>query len=89
MTFSRGYRRLGHALLREMTRVDESPPGYRFVVFRDDAGAFRWRFVGPNGRIVAVSGEGYLSEDDCKTAIIIICREAKSGTAIEFDRSTG
>jgi uncharacterized protein YegP (UPF0339 family) len=66
----------------------ESPSGYRFVVFKDQA-AFRWRFVAPNGRIVAVSGEGYGSETDCKTAISILCREAKSGTPITFDPSTG
>jgi uncharacterized protein YegP (UPF0339 family) len=55
-------------------------------VFRDDEGSFRWRFLAPNGRVVAVSGEAYLSEDDCKAAIVVLCREAKSGTAIEFDR---
>jgi uncharacterized protein YegP (UPF0339 family) len=63
-----------------------SDSGYYFVVFADPAGAYRWRFVSPDGRLVAVSGEGYLTEDDCKTALILLCREAKSGVAIEFDR---
>ncbi len=65
--------------------MSESP--YRFVVYSDPTGAYRWRFVAPDGRLVAVSGEGYLSEDDCKTALILLCREARSGVAIEFDRS--
>jgi uncharacterized protein YegP (UPF0339 family) len=64
-----------------------SDSGYHFVVYADPTGAFRWRFVSPDGRLVAVSGEGYLTEDDCKTALILLCREAKSGVAIEFDRS--
>ena len=86
MNLPTAYRRLGHAVFRELTRVDGSPDTYRFVVFRDGT-AYRWRFVAPNGRILAVSGEAYLSEDDCKAAIIVLCREAKSGTAIEFERS--
>lgn len=85
MNLPTAYRRLGHAVFRELTRPDGSPDAYRFVVFRDDD-AFRWRFVAPNGRVVAVSGESYVTEDDCKAAIIVLCREAKSGTAIEFDR---
>jgi uncharacterized protein YegP (UPF0339 family) len=88
MTLPRGYRRLGNALFRELTRDDRPSAAYRFVVFPDEAGAFRWRFVAPNGRVVAVSGEAYLSEDDCKAAVIVLCREAKSGTAIEFDRGS-
>lgn len=64
-----------------------SESAYRFVVHSDPAGAYRWRFVAPDGRLVAVSGEGYLSEDDCKTALILLCREARSGVAIEYDRS--
>jgi len=31
----------------------------RFRVFRDRAGQYRWRLWAANGRIVAVSGEGY------------------------------
>ena len=89
MTFSGRYGRLRGSLVRELLREGDSPPAYRFVVFRDRAGAFRWRFVAPNARIVAVSGEGYRSEDDCKAAIIVLCREAKSGTPIEFERSAG
>ena len=85
MNLPTAYRRLGTAVFRELTRVDGSPDTYRFVVFRDEA-AYRWRFVAPNGRVVAVSGEAYLTEDDCKAAIIVLCREAKSGTAIDFVR---
>lgn len=29
------------------------------VIYKDRKGEWRWRFVAPNGRIVADSGEGY------------------------------
>jgi uncharacterized protein YegP (UPF0339 family) len=85
----RTYALLRDSVAREITRAGESASAYRFVVFRDQAGAYSWRFLAPNGRVVAVSGEGYRNEADCKSAISVLCREAKSGTPIEFDPSAG
>lgn len=34
----------------------------RVVVYRDAAGEWRWRARDTNGRVVAESGEGYLSK---------------------------
>lgn len=34
-------------------------------VFRDVASEWRWRAQTANGRIVAISGEGYINENDC------------------------
>ena len=34
-------------------------PAYELVVYRDRAGEHRWRFIAPNGHIVADAGEGY------------------------------
>lgn len=31
----------------------------RFDVYQDAARLWRWRFIAPNGRIMADSGEGY------------------------------
>lgn len=31
----------------------------KVVIYKDRKGEWRWRFVAPNGRIVADSGEGY------------------------------
>ncbi len=42
---------------------------YRFQIFKDTAGYFRWRFVASNGQIVAVSGEGYTSKQSCQHGI--------------------
>lgn len=30
-----------------------------FEIYRDDGGEYRWRMKTKNGRIIAVSGEGY------------------------------
>ncbi len=33
-------------------------------VYQDKKGLFRWRFVAPNGKIVADGGEGYASRSN-------------------------
>jgi uncharacterized protein len=33
----------------------------RAIVFRDDAGEWRWRLVAGNGEVIATSGEGYVN----------------------------
>ena len=40
-----------------------------FVTYQDKTGAWRWRFVAANGRIMADSGEGYCSEFNANRAI--------------------
>lgn len=41
----------------------------RLEVFEDAEGMWRWRRVdGGNGKIVATSGEGYVSQDYCREA---------------------
>ena len=82
--------RLGQVLFNELTKTDQPHGGeYRFVVSPDEAGAYRWRFLTPSGRLVAISGEAYPNVDDCRTAIAVLCREAKSGTLVEIDLSSG
>lgn len=58
----------------------------RFVVFRDVSFQYRWHFVAPNGRIVAVSGEGYLNRSDCLAAIELV--KAYSSAARVEDPTT-
>ena len=36
-------------------------PRYELAVYRDHAGEYRWRFIAPNGQIIADAGEGYSS----------------------------
>ena len=35
------------------------------MVFRDQAGDYRWRRSAPNGRILASSSEGYRNREEC------------------------
>ena len=44
---------------------------YRFEIYRDAKGEYRWRFVAPNGRIMADSGEGYKTKE-------ALCRSLES-----------
>ena len=38
----------------------------KVVIFRDNTGDWRWRYVAANGHIMADSGEGYRRKKDCK-----------------------
>jgi uncharacterized protein YegP (UPF0339 family) len=44
----------------------------RFHIFTDGGGAFRWRLVAPNGKIIAASGEGYTSKQSCLEGIAAV-----------------
>jgi hypothetical protein len=39
-----------------------------FTVYRDHVGEFRWKLVAVNGRIVADSGEGYVTRSNAVRA---------------------
>lgn len=43
-----------------------------FQVYKDAAGEWRWRLVSGNGRIIAVSGEGYEHRTDCLHGVEIV-----------------
>ncbi len=38
----------------------------KVVFYKDKAGEFRWRLVAPNGEIIADSGEGYTTKQNCQ-----------------------
>ena len=44
----------------------------RFKCYRDEAGAWRWRLLSANNRILADSGEGYSRQRDARRAIRIV-----------------
>jgi uncharacterized protein YegP (UPF0339 family) len=48
----------------------------RFDVYEDHAGEWRWRLLAPNGRSVAISGEGYTRERDAHRAVKTACFHA-------------
>lgn len=37
----------------------------QFVVYKDDAGEYRWRLYAQNSKIIADSAEGYKNKADC------------------------
>jgi uncharacterized protein len=43
-----------------------------FFIFKDEAGEFRWRLRGKNGKIIAVSGEGYVTKEGCEHGISLV-----------------
>jgi len=47
-----------------------------FHVYKDIKGEFRWRFVATNGKIIAVSSEGYTAKKDCEHGIDLLKKEA-------------
>ncbi|WP_435015740.1 YegP family protein [Tundrisphaera sp. TA3] len=44
----------------------------RFVIFKDDQGEFRWRFLAANHKVIAVASESYVSKSDCEHGIELI-----------------
>ena len=55
----------------------------QFEIYQVTAGDFRWRFQSNSGKILAVSGEGYINRGNCEHAIILIKRETAQATIIE------
>ena len=43
-----------------------------FVVYRDNAGEYRWHLLASNNRKIADSGVGYPNESDCIEAINLV-----------------
>ena len=41
---------------------------WKFQIYQDQAGEFRWRLVAPNGKTIADSGEGYYDRSGAKRA---------------------
>lgn len=43
-----------------------------FVIYRDNAGEYRWHLLGSNNRKIADSGEGFQHQSDCLEAIKLL-----------------
>jgi uncharacterized protein YegP (UPF0339 family) len=41
----------------------------KFHIYKDNKGEWRWRLKAANGRIIADSGEGYSTEQECEADI--------------------
>jgi uncharacterized protein YegP (UPF0339 family) len=63
-------------------RMSTDRTGCYFELYQDATDEYRWRFWGPRGRLIALSGEGYSNRTDCIAAINRLCTVARSGLTI-------
>jgi uncharacterized protein len=56
---------------------------YKFEVYKDKAGEYRWRLVAPNGQSIADSGEGYSSKESCLEGIASVKKNAPDAQIVE------
>ena len=50
---------------------------YKYQMYIDRKGKWRWRFIAPNNKRMAESTVGYVSEENCLNAIKIVQDKAK------------
>jgi uncharacterized protein YegP (UPF0339 family) len=55
----------------------------KVIIYEDLSGAFRWRAVASNGRILADSAEGYLDRTNVRDAVEKIVAAFEDGITIE------
>jgi uncharacterized protein YegP (UPF0339 family) len=58
-----------------------------FVIYKDEAGEYRWRYVAGNGLTMADSAEGYTERNDAAEALETVARAIYD--AIETARKAG
>jgi uncharacterized protein len=51
-----------------------------YVMYKDNAGYWRWRLFAANNKILADSGEGYYNKADCEHGINLV--KASAGAPI-------
>lgn len=52
-----------------------------YVIYKDQAGYFRWTLYASNGKKIADSGEGYFNRTDCLHGINLVA--GSTGTPIK------
>ena len=57
--------------------------GLSFEVYKDTKEEFRWRLKAGNGKIIAVSSEGYKAKADCEKGIDLVKTGAASAKVHE------
>lgn len=57
----------------------------KFEVYRDSSGEYRWRLKHNNGNVIAGSGEGYKSKDNCLKGIDSVKANAPTATVVECE----
>ena len=82
-TSSEGYADRGGAR-RAIDRLREGIDGMIIEVFEDSAEEFRWRLLGGNGEIGAVSGRGYATEDEAEEAVENVRRDMPEADLLDI-----
>jgi uncharacterized protein YegP (UPF0339 family) len=58
---------------------------YRFHIFQDNRGAWRWQLRASNGRVVADGGEGYSSKRNAINGVLATLRIATNKNYLFVD----
>ncbi len=53
-----------------------------YYKYQDANKQWRWRLKAANGRIIANSGEGYVNESDCDSAITLV-KNSKDASVVK------
>jgi uncharacterized protein YegP (UPF0339 family) len=48
-----------------------------YLIYKDTAGEYRWRYQAVNGQVIADSGEGYKTKKDCRHGLDLIRASGK------------
>jgi len=57
--------------------------GYKFTVYQDKKGEYRWNLKAGNGEIVADSGEGYTTKANALNGISLVQTNAPTAEIVE------
>lgn len=58
---------------------------YRFRIYVDRAGAWRWQLQASNGRVIADGSEGYSSKRNAQNGVAALVRIAATGNFLTVD----
>lgn len=56
---------------------------YKFELYQDKKGEYRWRLIAPNGQMIANGGEGYTTKANCKKGIESVKKNAPGAEVVE------
>ncbi|MCY3613184.1 MAG: DUF1508 domain-containing protein [Gemmatimonadetes bacterium] len=56
----------------------------RFVIYLDNASQYRWRLRAANNKIIADSGEGYITKAACKHGIDLVKSTNASTSVVDL-----
>ncbi|MBB1251557.1 YegP family protein [Rhizobium sp. G21] len=59
-----------------------------FLIYKDTAGEYRWKYQASNTKIIADGGEGYNSKSDCEHGIELVKGSENSPVWVTQDAKT-